>query len=94
MRSDEESADRGALRLLVRSRIDPSALANAFEQLEKHAPELPGALNYLSTHPPLGRRRAAAADAAREARAMAPWTTALDGAGWGRLRTGCGCGRL
>jgi predicted Zn-dependent protease len=92
MRSDENSADRGAMRLLVRSHIDPTALAAAFEHIQKHAPELPGALQYVSTHPTLAERRAIAAEEAHRRRgALNSWMPALNTREWQAIRKACGC---
>jgi predicted Zn-dependent protease len=73
MRSDEAEADRGGLDLLVRANVDPHAMARAFERLEKSAPDLPGGLRYLSSHPPTTeRRRMAESVAARSSGAFQP----------------------
>lgn len=91
MRADEEAADQGALRLLLSSNIDPLALPLAFEQLQKQAPDAPESLKYLSTHPPLGKRRSAAWEAVKRAGQTSARTLALDDEAWLRLRHACGC---
>lgn len=88
MRADEESADNGALEILAKANIDPSALSTSFEELAKKAPDLPGALRYISTHPPLAQRRL---KAAVEGRRSGDWTPSLDDAAWKRLRVSCQC---
>jgi predicted Zn-dependent protease len=56
-RSDEWSADEGALETLMRAGIAPSAMASAFGHLAESSPDrTPGVLAYLSTHPPLAER--------------------------------------
>lgn len=60
-RSDEWSADEGALENLMRAGIAPSAMAAAFGHLAEASPDgsagrTPGVLAYLSTHPPLEER--------------------------------------
>ncbi len=53
-RKAEERADRYALDLLVRARIDPARFADALGRLESGAP--PALLRYLDTHPDPGAR--------------------------------------
>lgn len=93
MRGDEEAADRGAVEWLVRARIDPAALSTAFERLAEETPDMPGALQYLSTHPPLSQRRTEAIAAARRAKSQGviEWLPALTPISWRQLRTGCMC---
>lgn len=56
-RSDEWSADEGALETLMRAGIAPSAMASAFGHLAESSPDrTPSVLAYLSTHPPLAER--------------------------------------
>ena len=57
-RSDEVSADDGALDTLLRAGIAPSQMERAFENLAKSTGGDPmgGSLKYLSTHPPLAER--------------------------------------
>jgi predicted Zn-dependent protease len=90
MRSDEEAADKGALVLLINAGIDPASLAGAFERLERQTSELPGALKYLSTHPPLSHRIAAVKQASPPGRR---WTSALSPPAWRDLRSACDCDR-
>ncbi len=57
-RSDEESADDGALDTLLRAGIAPLQMEKAFENLAKSTREDPmgGSIKYLSTHPSLAER--------------------------------------
>ncbi len=88
MRSDEEAADSGALAVLNSAGIDPNSLAEAFERLEKRSSGLPGVLVYLSTHPPLSQRIAAAK---RVRRLESYRSSVLPPAQWMDLRSGCDC---
>jgi beta-barrel assembly-enhancing protease len=58
MRSDEESADDGALETLMRAGIPPTAMRRAFENLERGSKDrgIEASFKYLSTHPPLAER--------------------------------------
>lgn len=87
MRSDEAEADRGGLDLLVRAGVDPHAMARAFERLEKSAPDLPGGLRYLSSHPPTTERRRMAEDVA--SRSSAKFQPVLSDVEYADLRRAC-----
>ena len=50
-RGDEDAADREAVRMLQRARIDPAGLIQMFEKLEGADGETPSAMQYISTHP-------------------------------------------
>jgi predicted Zn-dependent protease len=64
MRSDEAAADAAALPLLQRANVDPRAMAEAFARIDRESKDLPGALEYLSTHPSTTSRVEAAKRAA------------------------------
>ena len=57
-RSDELSADDGAVDTLLRAGIGPAQMEQAFQNLAKSSGEDPmgASLKYLSTHPPLAER--------------------------------------
>jgi predicted Zn-dependent protease len=59
-RGDEQSADDAALEVLMRAGIAPRHMEEAFANLERVSGEegSGGVMKYLSTHPPLGERRA------------------------------------
>lgn len=65
-RSDEVSADDGALDTLLRAEIAPSQMVQTFENLAKStgADPMGASLKYLSTHPPLEERIARVKDRA------------------------------
>ena len=76
-REDETRADDGALRLLARAGIDPSAADRALAAIDSEAPPGSGPdLSFLSTHPATAARRARirklAADIAVTPRATLP----------------------
>lgn len=50
-RGQENEADAEGLRMLHESGIDPSAMAEFFEIMQHEHPDMPGALNWISTHP-------------------------------------------
>lgn len=50
-RADEESADREAMRMMGRARLDRKAMVTLFRKLERQAGEMPQVLRYLSSHP-------------------------------------------
>ncbi|MFN7925006.1 MAG: M48 family metallopeptidase [Bryobacteraceae bacterium] len=50
-RDQEESADRGAMELMARAKVDPRASVAVFRTLEKEGGDLPAFAKYLSTHP-------------------------------------------
>lgn len=55
-RTAEAEADTDGMRMLIMAGIDPAGMIAFFELLRKEAPELPGALQYLSTHPATEQR--------------------------------------
>jgi predicted Zn-dependent protease len=50
-RVQENEADAEGLRMLHESGIDPTAMAEFFEIMQHEHPDMPGALNWVSTHP-------------------------------------------
>ncbi|MBN8730253.1 MAG: M48 family metallopeptidase [Acidobacteria bacterium] len=89
MRGDESAADALGLELLERARIDPRAMARAFERIDHDSTEprgdLPGALDYLSTHPSTQSR----IEAARRAARSGQYEPALSPAEWKQLQQAC-----
>jgi predicted Zn-dependent protease len=86
-RQSEEEADAEGLRTLRAAGIDPAGMIAFFESLRRTGPELPGALAYLSTHPPTEARiarlrRLAAAPAGRPSPVLTPEA-------WAELKTIC-----
>ena len=55
-RKDETSADLSGLRLMAKAEINPEGMVKAFQMLQAEAPEVPGALSYLSSHPDTSAR--------------------------------------
>jgi predicted Zn-dependent protease len=55
-REQEERADRGAMALLERLRVEPRAMVEVYRTLEKAGGEMPKLARYLSTHPPIENR--------------------------------------
>jgi predicted Zn-dependent protease len=55
-REDEEEADREGMALIQRARIDPAGMVDIFQTMANQEGELPGGLEYLSTHPAMDRR--------------------------------------
>lgn len=82
-RSDELDADRRGVELLNAAGIDSRGLARFFDTMKAEGNEIPGALEFLSTHPTGERRQAAVKDLEK---AGAP---ALEPAAWQSLRTIC-----
>lgn len=72
-RSDEQSADDAAVKMLMRADIDPSAMERAFANLERVSPsgDTPAAFKYLSTHPPLSERIARVKELSKDFRGPA-----------------------
>ena len=86
MRSDEASADAGALMLLRRAGLDPRAMAEAFARIDRESKDLPGALEYLSTHPSTASR----IDAAKRAAANpATYHSMLTPSEWKQIQDAC-----
>jgi beta-barrel assembly-enhancing protease len=90
-RQAEEEADADGLRLMAAAGIDPAGMLAFFETLKREAHDLPGALQYLSTHPStdarISRLRSLAVTPAAASRL-------LPDADWPALaRSACGGGR-
>lgn len=85
MRGDEIAADSLGLALLERARIDPRAMAAAFERIDRDSKDMPSALDYLSTHPSTQSRIEAARRAARGGR----YEPALTPTEWKNLQNAC-----
>jgi len=87
MRSDEASADTGALALLQRAEVDPRAMAEAFGRIDRESKDLPSALKYISTHPPTASRiEAAKRAAASGSKRYVPVLTPHE---WKQIQDGC-----
>ncbi len=82
-RQDELDADRVGVETLNAAGIDSRGLGLFFERLEARGQELPGALEFLSTHPTGDTRKKALAGLAREG------GPALDPTQWAALRSVC-----
>lgn len=50
-RAHEKEADTEGMQLMVRAGLDPNGMVEFFQILKKKSPEIPGALEYLSSHP-------------------------------------------
>ena len=87
MRSDEASADAGALVLLQRAGVDPRAMAEAFARIDRESKDLPGALEYISTHPSTANRIEAAKRAAGAAGKQ--YTPVLSPHEWKQIQESC-----
>ena len=55
-REDEEQADVEGFALLVRARVDPEAMVNAYRLMERDGADAPEEFEYLSTHPNMRSR--------------------------------------
>jgi Zn-dependent protease with chaperone function len=85
-RDDESEADRGALAMLARARIDPRGLLAFFERIDAMDA---GGPTWLSSHP----ATAARIDVVRAGVGGVPGASpSLTDAEWGALRGGCGAG--
>jgi predicted Zn-dependent protease len=82
-RSDELDADRVGVEMLNRAGLDSHGLLAFFEHIKKAGAEIPGALEFLSTHPSGDSRSDAVADLVQDGE------PALDDAQWQALRTIC-----
>lgn len=82
-RDDELDADRGGVKLLNDAGIDSRGLARFFDTMAAQGEEIPGALEFLSTHPTGDSRQAQVANLQREG------AVALDDAQWKALRNVC-----
>jgi predicted Zn-dependent protease len=82
-RSHELDADRHGVALLNAAGIDSRGLFTFFERMKESGDDIPGALQYLSTHPSGDTRRHNLEDVAHEGE------PALDEAEWKALREIC-----
>jgi Zn-dependent protease with chaperone function len=55
-RQDEEEADREGMRMIISAGIDPQGMVRFFETLEEQSPGSGTLLEYVATHPEIGRR--------------------------------------
>lgn len=77
-RDQEREADDEGVAILRAARIDPRALADFFELLQKRESSLPGALSWLGTHPDLAERIATVRKLAAEQPVRNPKPFELD----------------
>lgn len=82
-RDDELEADRRGVELLNAAGIDSRGLARFFDTMAEEGEEIPGALEFLSTHPTGSNRQAQVANLQKEG------AVALDDAQWRALRNIC-----
>jgi predicted Zn-dependent protease len=82
-RDDELEADASGIALLNAAGIDSRGLARFFDTMAAEGNEIPGALEFLSTHPTGENRQAQVANLQKEG------TPALDDAQWQALRGVC-----
>lgn len=82
-RDDELEADRGGVALLNSAGLDSRGLARFFDTMAKAGSDVPGALEFLSSHPSGDHRQDQVANLQREG---AP---ALDATQWQALRSVC-----
>jgi predicted Zn-dependent protease len=87
-RQSEDEADVEGLRMLQSAGIDPGGMIAFFESLRQEELKLPGALAYVSTHPPTGER-IARLRALAAATPPAPATPLLSPDGWAALKATC-----
>jgi predicted Zn-dependent protease len=76
-RGDELDADRRGMQLLNDAGLDSHGLARFFDTMQEKGTNVPGALEFLSTHPTGDRRQAAVKDleqAGERAMTDAEWT--------------------
>ncbi len=55
-RKDEEAADRDGMKMLQGAKVNPTGMVSFFRTLQKEEGEMPRALAYVSTHPPIKAR--------------------------------------
>lgn len=82
-RNDELDADRVGVEMLNAAGYDSRGLMAFFTRLEQLGAKIPGALEFLSTHPTGDRRAAALQGLARDG------SVVLDDEGWAALRSVC-----
>jgi predicted Zn-dependent protease len=85
-RADEDEADNKGIELMVRAGFEPRAMITMFEKLERESNELPGVLQYLSTHPATRERVARLEERARDLR---PSHRAAVPSNWLEARSKC-----
>jgi beta-barrel assembly-enhancing protease len=82
-RDDELEADNAGVGMLNRAGIDSRGLPTFFDRLEAKGEQMPGALEFLSTHPTGENRKAALKDVIQEGEpAMSPED-------WAALKSAC-----
>jgi beta-barrel assembly-enhancing protease len=82
-RSDELDADRVGVEMMNEAGYDSRGLVTFFARLEEEGAKIPGALEFLSTHPTGDRRAAALETLVRDGKPV------LDADGWSALRSVC-----
>jgi predicted Zn-dependent protease len=87
-RGDEESADRGGWDTMVRAGVDPRGMVDMFRILQREAPDMPKALNYLSTHPNVADRIESAERRAATYRGNP--AAILGESNWAAVKSSCG----
>jgi beta-barrel assembly-enhancing protease len=85
-REDESSADSAGMAALLRAKIDPAGMIAFFEKLALSGVDLPGAANFLSTHPATAERIIALEKIASSASASVPLRSR---ASWPMIRQSC-----
>lgn len=86
-RRNESDADRGAVLMMAKARINPAGLIDFFQDLRRVRGDVSGAARYFSTHPPTGDRIAALEKLARQM--PGPFMPVLPRVDWEQVRTGC-----
>jgi beta-barrel assembly-enhancing protease len=86
-RADEEQADREGMKTIQRARLAPEAMVRIYERLALESGDLPGALQYLSTHPEMKDRVGKLKRLARESRYHP--VTIGNAARWTEIRESC-----
>ncbi len=87
-REDEAAADEAGMRMLQAAEIDAQGMVEAYEILARQPGQLSGVAQYVSTHPAIEERIRVLGQMASKA-AYKPVALA-NGAGWRRVRSGCG----
>ncbi|MBX7081620.1 MAG: M48 family metallopeptidase [Nannocystaceae bacterium] len=82
-RDDELEADRGGVELLNAAKIDSHGLARFFDTMHDKGSDVPGALEFLSSHPTGDHRQGAVKDLERDG------DEAMTAAQWQALRNVC-----
>ena len=55
-RQNEQEADREGMSMLLNAGIDPTGMITFFEKLQKNEMNMPGVMQYFSSHPATGNR--------------------------------------